>query len=242
MIKQISQVIRIFFSAIFNIRFEALKYILLSGLIALILLVFFIWSAFKMSGLLQDYLIANLSYSWITESSLFNVFVSIAIVLFFILILKYIVLLTLSPLLSFVSEKVEKRILKTGSVAGFSIAASTARAIRVNGRNLVKEVILTILLLIASLIPVLNILALPSIFAVQSYFTGFGIMDFYLERHLDFKGTLAEVYHHKWAAITLGTIFILLFAIPLLGVFIAPYVTTVTATTYFIENSKNKNV
>lgn len=60
-------------------------------------------------------------------------------------------------------------------------------------------------------------------------------MDFYLERHMTFKETLSEVYRHKFAAVILGGIFMILFAIPVLGAIFAPYLTTVAGTQYFIK-------
>ena len=67
----------------------------------------------------------------------------------------------------------------------------------------------------------------------------FGIMDFYLERHMTFRETLGEVYRHKYASIILGGIFMLLFAIPVLGAIVAPYLTTVAGTQYFLKNRLN---
>jgi len=44
---------------------------------------------------------------------------------------------------------------------------------------------------------------------------------------------VTKVYQHKWAAITLGAIFIGMILIPVIGAVMASYFTTVAATRYF---------
>ncbi|MFZ1456593.1 MAG: EI24 domain-containing protein, partial [Saprospiraceae bacterium] len=178
-------------------------------------------------------------WQWANETTILSFIIGLGLIVGFILIMKYILLIAMSPLLSYISEKAEKSIHTEYNIRGFSAATSAARSVRINMRNMVKEIILTILLLIAGLIPGLNVIAIPLLFIVQAYFTGFGIMDFYLERHMTFRETLGEVYRHKYASIILGGIFMLLFAIPVLGAIVAPYLTTVAGTQYFLKNRLN---
>ena len=238
MIDQIKNIIVIFFSTIISLKSEAIKYIFISGLIALLIFGCMVWMIWSLASTTADNIAAVTPWSWVHESAIFGFIVGIGVILIFLMIMKYIVLIALSPYLSYISEKVEKSLNKDYTLVGFSIAASTGRSIRINTRNMVKEVFITLLLLFVGLIPVLNIFAIPLLFAVQAYFAGFGIMDFYLERHLTFKQTLVEVYKNKYAAMTLGGIFMMLFAIPILGVIVAPYLTTVTGTKYFLKNNQ----
>ncbi|HRO74143.1 MAG TPA: EI24 domain-containing protein, partial [Saprospiraceae bacterium] len=105
-------------------------------------------------------------------------------------------------------------------MSGFGFTASAARTVRINMRNMLKELSLTGILFIGGLIPGLNIIVLILLFLVQSYFAGFGIMDFYLERHYTYRESVALVYKQKWAAIALGAIFTLLFLRPIVGVLV----------------------
>jgi CysZ protein len=235
MLYQIKDIIFIFLQTLTSLKSGALKYIFMSGFVALLIFGGMIWLAWSLAGTASSYIAALTPWQWAHESAFFGFIVGVGVVIGFILIMKYILLIVLSPLLSYISEKVEKSLIADYAPGGFSIASSAARSVRINTRNMVKEVFVTILLLIAGLIPVLNFIAIPLLLLVQAYFAGFGIMDFYLERHLTFKQTLVEVYKHKYAAMTLGGIFMMLFAIPLLGVIIAPYLTTVTGTKYFLK-------
>jgi CysZ protein len=238
MINQISKIAAIFFQTLFSLKSEAIKFILFSGFLTLIIFSGVVWAAWSVSGWMAAKLAQLTPWDTSMESTLYSFMISLAIIVLFAMIIKYIILLLLSPILSYLSEKIEKSLRTDYIPGGFSMAASAARSVRINMRNFVKECFITVLLLIAGFIPGLNVISLPLLLLVQAYFAGFGIMDFYLERHKSFRETLVEVYDHKWAAITTGGIFLLLFAIPVLGAIIAPYLTTVTATKYFINNSK----
>ncbi len=240
MISQIKNIIFIFFTTLTTLKSDAIKYILISGLVALGIFGSMIWITWTLSGAASGYIAALTPWDWAHESAVFGFITGLAVIIGFILIMKYILLMILSPLLSYISENVEKSLDKEYKSEGFSVVSSTARSFRINLRNMVKEIFITIFLLIAGMIPIVNFIALPLLLLVQAYFTGFGIMDFYLERHHTFGQTIKEVYRNKYAAITLGSLFILLFAIPVLGVIIAPYLTTVTATKYFLKNNQLK--
>lgn len=101
-----------------------------------------------------------------------------------------------------------------------------------------KELFVSLVLFILSFIPGLQVITIPTLFLIQAYFLGFGFMDFYLERHYKMKETFQLVYQHKWAAVMLGGIFMIVFALPIIGVFLAPYLATKTATQYFLKGAK----
>jgi CysZ protein len=239
MIGQIKNIISSFFYSIASLKSGAIKYILITGFIALLIFGVMIWGAWMLAGYGASIVAVLTPWQWANESTLLSFIIGLGLIIGFILILKYILLIALSPLLSYISEKAEKSLNREYDIRGFSAATSAARSVRINMRNMVKEIFLTILLLIAGLIPGLNLIAIPLLFIVQAYFTGFGIMDFYLERHMTFRETLGEVYRHKYASIILGGIFMLLFAIPVLGAIVAPYLTTVAGTQYFLKNRLN---
>lgn len=235
MFRQIKNIIAALVDTLISIKSGAMKYILISGLIALVIFGIMVWLTWTLAGKASTYLSDITPWGWAHESALFGFIIALSVIVGFVLIMKYVLLIAMSPLLSHISEKAEKSIQKDYQIRGFSAAASAARSVRINMRNLVKEVVLTVILLILGFIPGLNIISIPLLLVVQAYFTGFGIMDFYLERHMTFKETLVEVYKHKYAATILGGIFMLLFAIPILGAIVAPYLTTVAGTRYFLN-------
>lgn len=242
MTQQIISVLKLFIKTIFSLKTEALKYMFYTGIIAFILLALLIIGIWKFSGAMGDYMAQMVPWDWAQNSVMFSIIVALSVLVVSWIAFKYILLAILSPLLSWVSEKIEKRIQGHNAGKGFSLTASTARGLRINTRNIIKEIVLSIVILLMGLVPGIHVVALILLFLIQSYFAGFGIMDFYLERHFTFRETLAEVYKHKWAAMTLGGIFTMLLFIPIIGVLIAPYLSTATATQYFInENNKPIN-
>lgn len=237
MIRQITAIVSIFFSALLGKSTGALKYILYTGIIAATVFGLAIFGGLKFSNVMGKYLSSLVPWEWAKESILFSVVIAMAVFVLLFMVFKYLIIILLSPLLGVVSEKTESYVIGRPVTSNFSMAASAARSVRINMRNMLKEIILTIFLFILSFVPVLNIVALPLMFLVQAYFAGFGIMDYYLERHHTFKETIAVVYTNKWAAVALGSIFLLLFAVPVLGVIIAPYFTAVAGTKYFAEKT-----
>ncbi|HMR89041.1 MAG TPA: EI24 domain-containing protein [Saprospiraceae bacterium] len=240
MFRQISNIIALFFGTITGKKSDALKYIFYSGLAALLICAGLIYLGFKFASVTGEYLGSLVPWEWAHESIVFSIIIGIAVFLLFFMLIKYILLIALSPMLSYISERTELVLQGSNKGAGFSFAKSTVRSVRINMRNMLKELSLTVILLILGFFPLLTAFVVPVMFLVQAYFTGFGIMDFYLERHFTFKESVTKVYQHKWAAIALGSIFLVMFAIPILGIVLAPYFTTVAGTRYFIEKTESK--
>lgn len=223
--------------ALSTLKGQALKYMMYSGLIGMALVGILIWITVNSASWMGMMVASWIPWEWAQQSVFFSVIIGIAIIWFFWIVLKYILLILSGPMLSLASEKLEQQLGVNTGMHGFSFAASTARSVRINMRNLLKELLLTTLLFISGLIPGLNLIALILLLLVQSYFAGFGIMDYYLERHFTYRESLQVVYNHKWAAIGVGAIFTMLFLIPVLGVLVAPYLCTAAATRYFVREN-----
>jgi CysZ protein len=147
---------------------------------------------------------------------------------------KYVILVLVAPFMSPLSEKVESY-LRGGEKASvpFSVSRMTReliRGLRVSLRNIIRELLLTLILLIVGAIPVLGLLSAPAIFAVQSYYAGFGNMDYTMERHLNVRRSVEFVRDYKGLAVGNGLVFLLLLLIPFLGLFLAPSLATVAGT------------
>lgn len=156
---------------------------------------------------------------------------------FFFILFKHLMLIFTSPLMSILSEKVELKL--EGSDAHYyrnkSIASEIVRGLRISVRNIIRELFYTLLLLIIGLIPVFTIFSTPGLILVQGFYAGFGNYDFWAERHFTYRGTVDFVRDHKPMVAANGVIFLVLLAIPLVGVFIAPPLATVAATIHAHE-------
>jgi len=156
----------------------------------------------------------------------------IFILLFGMIAYKHIVMAFSAPFMTPLSEKIETHFtgkqFKTESPAKF--LASLVRGIRINVRNLLMEVSITLLLFICSIIPVINIFTSVLLLYVQCYFTGFGNMDYTLERYLNYADTKKFVRQHHGLAVGNGFVFHLFLMIPLVGMVLALPLSTIAAT------------
>ncbi len=237
---QLAIIIKDFFIALSTMRRSAAKYILYTGLIGIALVALMLWIIWSFSSWFGTLVVTWIPWDWAKQTVFFSMISGIALAWICWITLKYILLIVSGPMLSIVSEKLEKKLGGDSGIKGFSFATSAARSVRINLRNLTKELVFSIVLLISGLIPGFNMIAIVLLFIIQAYFAGFGIMDYYLERHYTYKESLALVYKHKWAAIGLGAIFTFLFLIPIIGVMFAPYLCTVAATHYFVNQGIGK--
>ncbi len=137
---------------------------------------------------------------------------------------KYATLIVLSPFLSFLSEKVERE--ETGLSPDFELHQffkDILRALRINLLNFIKETLLTLALALLAFIPLVGLASPILIFVVQSYFLGYGLMDYNAERWLwSFRDTDQWMRRNKGAVATVGLIFHALFLIPIIGWIFAP--------------------
>lgn len=172
---------------------------------------------------------------WILDG-LFAIFV-IAFMFFFLG--KYIVMIVVSPFMSILSEKIE--FIHTGKLEKrrSNFISDLIRGIRIAIRNALREIIITLLLLLFQLIPgVGTIIGLGLTFIVQSFYAGFGNMDFTLERKYNVRNSVNFVQAHKGLAIGNGSVFLLIFLIPVLGWVLAPVYGTVSAAVIILEQLK----
>jgi len=156
-----------------------------------------------------------------------------SIIILGILLYKHVLMAISAPFMGPVSEKVEEYL--TGSPvtkpdSKKETVGILMRSIRLNARNLLIELVITIPLMILSLIPVVGIVATIIIFYVQSYYTGFGNMDYTLERYLNYKESKTFVKKHRGVAVGNGLVFTFMLFIPLIGIMITLPISTVAST------------
>lgn len=212
------------------------KYFILPGVISLVIGVVIFFGAYKtgiwLSGRVEDWIpwegIAN------AASVLAGIFSGILSAIIGLFLYKYIVLILVSPFMSPLSDKVEKYLMgENYNQIHFSFKGAVndlIRGLRINVRNIFRELFFTILLLLFGLIPVIGLLSAIFLFALQAYYAGFGNMDYTLERHYGVRGSVNFVRAHKGLAVSNGTPFILLLAVPFVGLILAPGLSTIAGT------------
>ncbi len=165
------------------------------------------------------------------------IILQILMIFFMSSLFKYTVLILLAPFLAFLSEKVEKD--QLGSDYDFNLAqvfSDILRAVRINVLNFIKEMAITILLAILAFIPVVGLISPILLFVVQSYFLGYGLMDYNAERwRWSYGRTESWMRQHKSAVTAVGLAFHGLFLIPFLGWIFAPSWAVIAGTKVALE-------
>ncbi len=208
------------------------RYFLYSGLIGLVIFAICGYAVYLVNPLITSWLENALPWdlNWLSAvSSWLTAGVS---VLFFISIFKYLMLIFTAPLMSVLSEKVENEI--TGNIDERSfimnVIPELIRALRINLRNIIREIFLTLLLLLLSLIPLFSVFTGILILLVQAYYAGFGNYDFWAERHFTYRSTIRFMKARKGMLAGNGIVYIFILAIPVIGAFLAPPLATVAST------------
>jgi len=214
-------------------------YVLIPALISLLTAVTIGATAWGLSDDIGNMLVSF--YPWevgknliISISTLFSGLLILAIGL---IVYKHLVLVLSAPFMSPLSEKVENHLMGQTSSLRFSfsqIIKDLFRGLRMALRNIIREVFYTLLLLLLGLIPFFSPFTPFLILGVQSFYTGFGNIDYTLERHLNIRNSVRLVRSNKGLALGNGLVFMGLLAIGI-GFLIAPPLAAVAAT---IETTK----
>ncbi|MDZ7847649.1 MAG: EI24 domain-containing protein [Owenweeksia sp.] len=113
------------------------------------------------------------------------------------------------------------------------------RAIIINLRNFILEVLATLALGVLAFVPVVGLLSPLVMLLVQSYFFGFALMDYNAERHrMNRRSTQRWMRAHFWTVVGIGLIFHFAFLIPLAGWILAPIWGTAAGTLSFLNLAK----
>lgn len=178
-----------------------------------------------------------------TFSTIADAFGGILIIALGLIVYKHTIMALSAPFMSPVSEKIEAHLkggIYTPSENTFS--AQLWRGIRINGRNLGMELLLTIPILIIGLLPIVGLISTVLLFLLQAYYAGFGNMDYTLERHYTYGESVNFVQKNRGQAIGNGMVFILCLLIPFIGVIIVLPLSVTAATVQTINLLDNKPV
>ncbi|MCH2489966.1 MAG: EI24 domain-containing protein [Flavobacteriales bacterium] len=158
-----------------------------------------------------------------------------------LILYKHIIMALSAPFMSPVSEKIEAHLVGTNHQhRQTSNASQLWRGIRINVRNLLMELLLTIPILVLSLIPVVNFFTSILLFLVQAYYAGFGNMDYTLERHFEVKESVAFVKKHRGIAIGNGIVFMAMLLIPVVGIILVLPLSVTASTTQTVRILKEE--
>ncbi|KOY53064.1 EI24 domain-containing protein [Polaribacter dokdonensis] len=198
---------------------------------------------------LSDNVGAYISKIWIWDwgkdifSSISNFIGGLIVLIIGLILYKHIIMALSAPFMSPVSEKIEKHFY--GNISHLhrntTNTEQLVRGIRINIRNLFKELIITIPILLLKFIPIVNIFSTILLFIVQAYYAGFGNMDYTLERHLTYKESVQFVSRNKGYAIGNGIVFMLFLLIPVVGIIIVLPLSVTAASKKMVQLMHEKN-
>lgn len=190
-----------------------------------------------------------LSRIWVWEfgketfTSISNFIGGFLIVAIGLVLYKHIIMALSAPFMSPVSEKIEAHI--TGIVRhdhrDTSFKEQLWRGIRINLRNLSKELLFTVLFLLLSLIPVVGFFATILLFLTQAFYAGFGNMDYTLERHFLYKDSIQFVKKNRGIAIGNGIVFMLFLLLPVVGIILVLPLSVTAASVNTVQLLKDNN-
>ncbi len=158
-----------------------------------------------------------------------------------LILYKNLVLALASPFMSLLSERIEKRYTSARPEPKWTISRlikESARGLRLALRNIIREIFWTVAVLILALFPIFSPFSAVAIFGIQSYYAGFGSMDFTLERYFSVSESVSFVRRHRGLAIGNGAVFILLLMTGI-GFIVALPWSTVAATLEVLDRIKD---
>lgn len=210
------------------------KYFAVPILISIVTFVLIGLSAYGLSDPIGGGIARVWIWDWGAETvrNISNVVGGIAIVILGIITYKHIILALSAPFMSPVSEKIERHLLGRDHLhRNTTNTAQLWRGIRINVRNFLMEILFTVPLLILSLIPILNFVTGIVIFLIQSYYAGFGNMDYTLERHLTYRDSTQFVRNNSGIAIGNGLVFMGMLLLPVIGIILVLPLSVTASTT-----------
>ena len=142
----------------------------------------------------------------------------------------FILLILISPWLSYVSEKTEEII--SGNIYKFNIVQFFKDILRGAGiafRNMIYQLFIVIGLFLLSFFPFIGLFTPLLLFIVSSYYYGYSFVDYSLERRkFSIKESNIWISGNKKQVVGNGMFFSLILMIPYVGVFIAVFMSVIS--------------
>ena len=223
-------------------RLKLWKFFVIPMLISFLVFSMVLLVSFSLSSSIGSYIASFWSWDFGQETihAISRFFGGLLIIIFGFISFKYIIMALSAPFMGPISKIIEDDIngvvsqVKTSTPSGLLM-----RGIRISLRNLLRELVLSIPILLFGLIPVVGFFSVVMLFLMQAYFAGFGNMDYTLERHFSYQKSVFFVKKNKGIAMGNGIVFMLFLLIPFLGVILV-HPLSVTAATIVTVKSINK--
>ena len=207
--------------------------------ISIVTATFILVSAYGLSDNIGHFISSFWLWDWGKETFavVSEVLSGLIIIVIGFMVYKHIVMALSAPFMSPVSEKIEAYLtgVENHQHRITSFKEQLWRGIRINVRNLAIELLLTIPILVLSFIPIINIFTTFILFLVQSFYAGFGNMDYTLERHFKYGESIDFVKRNKGVAIGNGIVFMLFLLIPVVGIILVLPLSVTAATTETVK-------
>lgn len=191
---------------------------------------------------LSDNIGAFISRLWVwdwgaeTVGTISTVIGALIIIALGLIAYKHLIMAFSAPFMSPVSEKIEAHLYAgVHNHRPTTNAGQLVRGLKINLRNLVWELLLSIPFLILSFIPVVGLLATAMLFLIQAYYAGFGNMDYTLERHFPYRESVNFVKNNRGYAIGNGIVFMLFLLIPVVGIILVLPISVTAASKTTLE-------
>lgn len=223
-------------------RLKLWKFFAIPMLISFIVFLMILFISFSFSDAIGNYI----SSFWIwdfgrdTINTLSRVFGGLLITVIGFISFKHITMALSAPFMGPISKIIEDDFKGVVSQTNTSTPSGLLlRGIRISLRNLLRELLLSVPILLFGLIPIIGFFSVILLFLMQAYFAGFGNMDYTLERHFSYEKSIFYVKNNRGLAIGNGIVFMLFLLIPFVGVILVhPF--SVTAATIVTVKSMNK--
>jgi len=223
-------------------RLKLWKFFVIPMLISFLVFSMILVVSFSLSSSIGSYIASFWSWDFGQETihAISRFFGGLLIIIFGFISFKHIIMALSAPFMGPISKIIEDDIngvvsqVKTSTPSGLLM-----RGIRISLRNLLRELVLSIPILLFGLIPVVGFFSVVMLFLMQAYFAGFGNMDYTLERHFSYQKSVFFVKKNKGLAMGNGIVFMLFLLIPFLGVILV-HPLSVTAATIVTVKSINK--
>ena len=222
-------------------RLKLWKFFAIPMLISLVVFLLIVFVSYAFSDAIGSYIASF--WTWDFGKEIFNtisrVFSGLLIVLIGFISFKHIIMALSAPFMGPISKNIEDDF--RGVVSQVKTTSSSdllRRGIKISSRNLFRELLLSIPILLLGFIPVIGLFSAILLFLMQAYFAGFGNMDYTLERYFSYQKSILFVKKNRGVAIGNGLVFMLFLLIPFIGVILVlPFsVTAATIATVKLMN------
>jgi CysZ protein len=223
-------------------RLKLWKFFAIPMLISFIVFLMILFISFSFSDAIGNYISSFWTWDFgrDTINTLSRIFGGLLITVIGFISFKHITMALSAPFMGPISKIIEDDFNGVVSQTNTSTPSGLLlRGIRISLRNLLRELVLSIPILLFGLIPIIGFFSVILLFLMQAYFTGFGNMDYTLERHFSYQKSIFYVKNNRGLAIGNGIVFMLFLLIPFVGVILVhPF--SVTAATIVTVKSMNK--